>query len=386
MSLRQLKTISERRKYLEEKLKLKLSATAIFPQGLNDAQYKNCENMIGCTQVPLGIAGPLKITGNYAKGNYYLPLSTTEGALVASVNRGCKAVTLSGGVTAFCLDVGITRGAVFKTGNIKQSVSLQKFLEENISLLKKKASSTSSHLQLIGLKIKIVGKFVFVRFNFDSQEAMGMNMATIAADKLVRIISEKTQNRCLSLAANFDIDKKPSYLNFLEGRGRQVMAEAIITESVVRQVLKTSPQKIDEVAKVKCYLGSIVAGSLGFNAHYANIIAALFISTGQDVAHVAEGSIGITSTEIVDSNLYISVSLPDLPLGTVGGGTLLPSQQESLKILKVTKGVKGEKSRALAEIIAAAVLAGELSLLSALSVGSLSESHQKFARAKIKQG
>lgn len=359
---------------------MNFSAISVYPKNLDNAQHKNCENMIGATQIPLGIAGPLKVSGNYTEGSFFLPLATTEGALVASVNRGCKAATLSGGVRSFCQDVGITRGSVFKTPGLKDSFILKKFLQDNFSRLKKLAAATSSHLQLIALQTKIVGNLLYIRFSYDSQEAMGMNMVTIATDKLVQFISLKTGNLCLSVAANFDVDKKPSYLNFIEGRGRQVWAEAVISAPIIRDVLKTSASKIDEVVRLKCYLGSIISGSLGFNAHFANILSALFIALGQDVAHVAEGSIGLTTTEIVNNNLYISVYLPDLPLGTIGGGTSLPAQQEALRILNVTAGEKGEKARKLAEIVGAAVLAGELSLLSALSVGQLASSHMKLAR------
>ena len=380
MSLRQLKTVKDRRKYLENKLNLKLDAISAYPLNLDIAQINNCENMIGAISVPLGIAGPLKVNGNYARGEFYIPLATSEGTLVASVNRGCKAISLSGGATAICQDVGITRGSVFMTTGIKSSLKLKIWIENNFQDLKKIASSSSSHLELLGIKNKIVGNYLFVRFSFDTKEAMGMNMASIAADLLVSFIREKTKIYCLSLAGNFDNDKKASYLNFLEGRGRSVFAEVILPESIVKSVLNSTPEKVHQVVKAKCFLGSMISGSLGYNAHYANILAATFIALGQDVAHTAEGSIGITSTEIVDRNLYITVYIPDLPLGTVGGGTHLPAQNEALKILNVTDGKKGEKARQLAEIIGSTVLAGEISLLAALAQGELARSHLKFAR------
>jgi len=382
MKLRQLKTIAARRTSLEQKLKLKFSSLSVYPQALADAQTKNCENMIGATSIPLGIAGPLKVNGSLAKGSFYLPLATTEAALVASVNRGCKAVTESGGATAVCQDVGISRGSVFKTSGIKQSISLKLWMEKNLPELQKIAKSLSSHLHLLNIKIKVIANLVFVRFSFDTMEAMGMNMATFAADRLTHFVTDNTGINCLSLAANFDNDKKPSYLNFLEGRGRSVIAEVLLPASLVSSILKTTPAKLYEVSEAKCHLGSMLSGSLAFNAHYANVLSALFIALGQDVAHVAEGSVGITSTEIVESNLYISVFLPDLPLGTVGGGTGLPSQQEALRILNLVGSKTGEQSKKLAEIVGAGVLAGEISLLAALAEGSLAKAHRLLTQKK----
>ena len=335
MKLRELKTVSERRKFLENLLGQKFTAISDYPPGLDIAQNKNCENMIGAVSLPLGIAGPLKVSGNYAKGSYYLPLATTEGALVASVNRGAKAVTESGGVKSFCHDVGITRGSVFETGGLKESFELESWIVKNHKSLKSIARETSSHLELLKLKTKVLGIYLYVRFSFDTKEAMGMNMATYAADKIASYIFHKKTITCISIAANFDNDKKPSYLNFIEGRGRSIQAECLLPTSVVRDVLHTTPDAISKVAKAKCYLGSMLSGSLGYNAHYANILSAAFIALGQDPAHVAEGSVGITTTEIVNHNLYFAVFLPDLPVGTVGGGTALPAQNETLKILNL---------------------------------------------------
>lgn len=380
MSLREIKTIKERRKFIMKKTGQNLEAIGIYPGKLEEAQWRNCENMIGCVQIPLGIAGPLKLEGNYAKGEYYIPLATTEGALVASVNRGCKAITLSGGANVISENVGITRGSVFNTQNLKEGWQLKTWLEENLRKLAKEAEETSSHLSLTNIWTNILGRNVFVRFSFDTTDAMGMNMVTIAAEKISQLIEKETGSACLSLAGNFDIDKKPAWLNFILGRGRKVWAEAILDKKIVSGVLKTTPEKIHEVAVKKCLLGSALSGSLGFNAHFANIIAAIFIACGQDPAHTVEGSLGITSTEIIDEGLYISVYLPDLVVGTVGGGTLLPSQKEALSILGVLDGVKGVKTDRFVQIIGGAVLSGELSLLASLAQGTLASSHQKLAR------
>lgn len=380
MSIRSLKTIKGRREFLKKILKLDLETIGSFTKGLEKAQFTNCENMIGATQIPLGVAGPLSISGQFVKGDFYIPLATTEAALVASVNRGCKAVTASGGATIVVENVGVTRGPVFKTSGISASLRFKKWLDEYFTHLQKIAAKTSRHLTLKRLGARIVGKNVYVRFYFDTSEAMGMNMVTIATDAMAKFIQSKTRIRCISVAGNFDIDKKPAWLNFISGRGKRVWAEVVLPQQIIKKVLKTTADKIYEVWLSKCMLGSIMAGALGFNAHFTNIIAAIFMATGQDVAHAVEGSLGITTTEIVGSSLYISIYLPDLLVGTVGGGTKLPSQKEALSIM----GITGEKesSLKLAEVIGAAVLAGEISLLAALAEGSLASSHKLLARGE----
>lgn len=380
MNIRDLPTIEKRRKFLKKTLNCELKNIACFPKDLDKAQYKNCENMIGAVQVPLGIAGPLKIFGEIAKGDYYLPLATTEGALVASVNRGCKAVTLSGGTKVFSENAGMTRGSVFQTKGLEEATQLKKWFSSHFNDIYHLSGETSSHLQLKDIEVAILGRSVFVRFSFFTMDAMGMNMVTIATDIIARFAAKETGSRCVALAGNFDVDKKPAWLNFIRGRGRKVWAEAVLPEKIIAEVLKTTPEKIHEVVVNKCYLGSIISGSLGFNAHFANVIAAIFIACGQDAAHTVEGSLGVTTTDIIDGKLYISVYLPDLPVGTVGGGTNLPTQREALGILGLGEGKKGEDAWAFAEIIAGAVLAGEISLLASLSDGSLAQAHQRLAR------
>lgn len=381
-SLRSFTTVKERRGYIQTAKELRLDAIGVYPTGLEEAKSRNCENMIGATSVPLGIAGPLVIAGEHAKGRYFLPLATTEAALVASVNRGCKAIALSGGANVTTVYTGITRGCLFKTKGIRESFLLKNWLETHMPELSTASAKTSSHLKLLGIRVKIVGKNVYVRFSYDTQDAMGMNMVTMATDAAAQFIKGKTGCSLISIAANFDIDKKPAFLNFILGRGREVWAEAVLEKSVVHEVLKTTPEKMDQVAREKCLLGSAVSGSLGYNAQYANVIAALFIATGQDAAHTVEGSLGITTTEITDSKLYISVYLPSVILGTVGGGTSLPSQKEALSILGIAGGGGGKHAAAFAEIVAGAVLAGEISLLASLAADTLASSHCRLARGE----
>lgn len=375
--------IEERRKIIEKELLIKLPNIGYYSLNPGEVKNRNCENMVGVMQIPLGIAGPIKIKNEKFKvKNYYLPLATTEGALVASVNRGCKAVTLSGGVNVFTENIGITRGPVFKTKSLKESFDFKSWLRSNFLNLKKEAEKNSKHLSLKNLDTQILGTNVYVRFYFDTSEAMGMNMATVATQNVVDYIEKKTGITCLSLTGNFCVDKKPSWLNFILGRGERVWAEAVIKKEIVKEVLKTTSEEIIEVIKNKCWLGSIISGSLGFNAHFANIIAAIFLATGQDLAHVTEGSIGITTGEVTkNGDLYFSIYLPDLIIGIVGGGTGLATQKEALEILGI-KAKNGEGKDEFAKVIAGAVLAGELSLLAALSSGDLVKAHENLGRGR----
>lgn len=376
MKLRDYKSVKERREALEKELGFALKNIGSFSLDESVAGSRNCENMIGAAQIPLGIAGPLKFKNLKSKvKSSYLPLATTEGALVASINRGCKAITESGGAVVDSYRVGATRGPVLKVKNLAENDKLNSFLDKNFNELALVAEKTSHHLKLKKIFTRGFGRYRFIRFVFDTEEAMGMNMATIATNSLVSFIESKTEARCVSVAGNYDVDKKPAWLNVIEGRGMKVWAEAIIPEKVLKETLKTTAQKIYDVWLSKCLLGSAVSGSMGFNAHFANVAAALFLATGQDPAHVVEAATGLTTCEVEDNkSLYISIYLPDLMVGTVGGGTKLATQAEALSIL----GVKNSED--FSELVAAAVLAGELSLLASLAEGSLARAHQKLGR------
>ncbi len=373
MNIRDFTTAKERRKALEKELSVDLKNIGSFSFDESIVSAKNCENMIGAVQVPIGIAGPLRIKSR----DYYIPLATTEGALVASINRGCKAITESGGAIVDSHRVGATRGPVFKVKNLVESDRLYRFLKERLKDLQNVASQTSHHIKLEKLMTRGVGRYRFVRFVFDCQDAMGMNMATIASQALVAYIEQETGVTCLALAGNFDIDKKPAWLNFIENRGTKAWAEVTVPERVLKNVLKTTAQKVYDVWLAKCMIGSAISGSMGFNAQFANVTAAVFLATGQDVGHVGEASMGITTAEIIGGeDLYMNVCLPDLMVGTVGGGTGLSTQKEALAIIGV------DTSQKLAEVIAGAVLAGELSLLSSLEEGTLSRAHRRLGRGE----
>ncbi len=374
-----------RRRFIERKIGSQLPSLASTIIDFDEIVGRNIENPIGAVQVPVGIIGPLKINGEYAEGEFYVPLATTEGALVASVSRGAKAITLSGGAKARILYDGMTRAPLLWTSSVEEALRLVEWVKQNFNEIKAVAESTTRHGKLVDIKPYITGNNVWLRFIYTTGDAMGMNMATIATDKACNYIEENFPGtvKCLALSGNMCVDKKPAIINMLEGRGKIVVAEAVIPRRITLKVLKAEPELIHDINTRKNLLGSARAGAIAYNAHFANIIAAIFIATGQDVAQVVESSMGYTWTEITSNgDLYISVTLPSLEVGTVGGGTRLPTQREALRILGVEGGgdPPGTNARKFAEIIAATVLAGELNLLAALAARQLARAHMNLGR------
>lgn len=374
-----------RRAALEKMTGVRLQDMAHYSMDIETASRRNCENMIGIAQVPVGIAGPLVVRGKHTNGNVFVPLATTEGALVASVNRGCAAIRAAGGAQVFVEDAGMTRAPVFRTESMAQTQEFLAWIRAHEPDIKELAQSTSRHLELLDIKPFAFGTSVWLRFRFSSGDAMGMNMATIAAERVCRkLIVPRTGVECIALSGNYCVDKKPSAINWQEGRGKRLHAEVVLEHEVLRDVLKTNSAALAEVCYRKNLLGSIAAGSMGFNAHFANVVAAFFIATGQDVAHVVGGSLGITNIEARGDDAYMSVFLPDIPLGAVGGGTSLGTQNEALRMLDIIPDPEkpGAAVTRLGEILAGAVLAGELSLMAAFTSNDLARAHQRLARGK----
>ncbi|KTG09189.1 3-hydroxy-3-methylglutaryl-CoA reductase [Haloprofundus marisrubri] len=340
------------------------------------------ENMVGAAQIPMGVVGPVTIDGAAVSGEKYLPLATTEGALLASVNRGLSVVDTAGGARARVTKSGMTRGPVFRVADIVEAEALVSWVRDNESALKQAAEETTSHGELLDVTPYVVGNSVFLRFRYDTKDAMGMNMATIATQAACDVVEEETTASLVALSGNLCTDKKPAAINAVEGRGRSVTADVTIPRETVEEKLHTTPEAIAEINTRKNLVGSAKAGSLGFNAHVANVVAAMFLATGQDAAQVVEGSNAITTAEVQDGDLYVSVSLASLEVGTVGGGTKLPTQAEGLDVLGVRGGgdPAGANADALAEAIAVGSLAGELSLLAALGSRHLSSAHEELGR------
>jgi len=372
-----------RRRLVAETADADVDALGEYAFDAADAHGSNIENMIGAVQVPMGVAGPVEIDGGALSGERHLPLATTEGALVASINRGCSVVTDAGGATARVTKSGMTRAPVFRVRDVAEAEALVEWVRDSEDVLREAAESTTSHGELLDVTPYVVGNNVFLRFRYDTKDAMGMNMATIATREACDRIEDETDASLVALSGNLCSDKKPAAVNAVEGRGRSVTADVEVPREIVEDRLHTTPEAVAEINTRKNLVGSAKAGSLGFNAHVANAVAAMFLATGQDEAQVVEGANAITTAETTtDGDLYASVSIASLEVGTVGGGTTLPTQAAGLDILGVRGGgdPAGSNGDALAEAIAVCALAGELSLLAALGSRHLSSAHADLGR------
>jgi len=374
-----------RRAFLENDRAVDLDHIAAYTFDTEAVAKKNIENLIGAVQIPLGIAGEIKIDGEYASGNYYLPLATTEGALVASVNRGCSIITKSGGAKVCVFKNMMTRAPVFKFDNLKETKTFYDWilLPETFDKLKAAADATTHFGELLEIQPFVSGNNVHLRLGFDTKDAMGMNMITIASEAITKIIADEKGVPCVSLSGNMCTDKKPTAINAILGRGKTVIAEARLSASFIEETLKCTAESMFDVNYRKNFIGSMRAGALGFNAHAANIVAAVFLACGQDPAHVVEGSLCVTEMDLAENgDLICSVTMPAIEVGTVGGGTSIATQQECLKLLGVAGAgaVPGENALKLSEIVAASVLAGEISLIAAQAAGHLARAHAQLGR------
>ncbi|MBZ0100115.1 MAG: hydroxymethylglutaryl-CoA reductase [Taibaiella sp.] len=342
--------------------------------------YKgNVENFIGLTQVPTGITGPLYINGTVAQGDYYIPMATTEGALVASYNRGARATRLCGGVTSVCTTEGVQRTPLWKFDSLVDVGQFIFWLLNQMDVLKGIVSEHSRYARLEELKLNMEGNHVLSIFEFTCGEAAGQNMITICTDAICKYVVEHSpvKPRKWYVESNYSGDKKATAVSFSTVRGKKVTSEAVVYRNVVKEVLKSTPEDI-----AAYWQSSVVAasqsGSIGLQGHVANGLTALFMACGQDVASVSEAYVGITRMEVNDNgDLYVTVTLPSLVVGTVGGGTALPTQRECLEILQCTG--KGS-ARKFAEICGAVALTGELSIAAALASGQFSSAHKLYRR------
>ncbi len=374
-----LDRVQERRDRIEKELGVALDYVAVRSEQIGTADEKNCEQMFGAIPVPVGLAGPLPITFSSGEmGEVYLPLATTEGALVASINRGCKAIREAGGVRVSSEHVGITRSIAFE---VKDGEGVSREIRAFESVWKKIAEATSSHLKILSYEIDIKDKVLFLTIAADTDEAMGMNMVTIAAQEVGEYLSKELNIRMLTVAGNVDSDKKPSMRTKMHGRGHRVHAEATIPETIIRSVLKSDSDALLKTARAKLEIGSEIAGALGSNLHVANTIMSLYLATGQDVAHVVEGSLADTIIKKIPDGIRISVELPAVLVGVRGGGINLPAQKQCLDLVLKSK-TKLRPSAQLAETIGAAALAGEISLLAAQSTHTLAQAHRTLGRGK----
>jgi hydroxymethylglutaryl-CoA reductase (NADPH) len=337
----------------------------------------NIENLIGFCQVPVGVIGPLRINGLHAHGDFFVPMATTEGALVASYNRGAYVISQAGGASALCLTESVSRAPCFLFHSLAETCLFLSWIYDQYDTFHDCVSATTSHGQLIDMKTSVNGPAVYLIFDYTTGDAAGQNMVTVATEAICQKIIAETpvSPHTWYLEGNLSGDKKASMLSFLGARGKKVVAEALLPEKIIRKFLHSSPAAMARYCKMST-LGGIQSGCIGVQGHFANALAGLFIACGQDAACVSEAAIGITDMEVTANNdLHVSVSLPNLTVGTVGGGTHLPTAKECLAMMDCY----GEgKARKFAEICAVTAMAGEISIIAALAAGDFGQAHATY--------
>ena len=373
--------IKKRQKFVEEFAGAKLNHVTHYSFDPHVTKG-NIENFTGTAQVPIGLAGPIHVNGEYAQGDFLVPLATTEGTLVASYNRGIKALNLSGGVRCAIMADAMQRAPVFVFNDAASARDFTFWVEENIDKVREEAEATSRVAKLLYIDYYLANKFAYLRFNFSTGDAAGQNMvgrATFAACSWI-LDSYRTDEKGIQkfyLESNFATDKKASQVNIMRTRGKRVTAEAVVKKDVLNQYMRVDTEQLLYHYGV-ANIGSFMSGVNNNGLHSANAITAIFIATGQDVANVSESSAGILYVEgTPEGDLYMSITIPSLIVATYGGGTGLPTQRECLEIM----GCYGKgKVRKFAEIVAATVLAGELSLAAAISALDWVSSHEQYGR------
>jgi hydroxymethylglutaryl-CoA reductase (NADPH) len=338
----------------------------------------NIESFFGVAQVPIGLAGPIKVNGEHAQGEFLVPLATTEGTLVASYNRGIKVLNLSGGVICTVSDDRMQRAPVFVFASAREAREFRNWVQDHMDEIAQAAEATSSVAKLLDIDIFLASRFAYLRFNYETGDAAGQNMVGRATFAACSWMLDNVDNvERFYLESNLATDKKHSQINIMRTRGKRVIAEAVVSRDVLVQHMRVEPESLQYHSQIS-NVGSFLSGANNNGAHSPNGITAMFIATGQDVANVAESSSGILYTELTpDGDLYMSLTIPSLIVATYGGGTGLPTQRECLALMGC---VGRNKVKKLAEIIAGVALAGEISLGSAISSLDWVSSHEKYGR------
>lgn len=369
--------VAERQQFVHDQTQVSLDHVGHASLGL-ESLAGNIENYIGVAQVPIGLAGPLRINGQHAQGDFYIPMATTEGTLVASYSRGMRVLSELGGVKTTVIERYMQRAPVFHFDNAQQACEFGEWAEQNMAGIRAAAEATTSVGKLSHVEQYGVSRMRFLRFNYTTGDAAGQNMcgkATLAACQWIQQNYPKPLRYTLSGA--IDTDKKHSQINTLHSRGARVVAEAVLPKQLMRDVMRVDTRDMFAARQVS-NVGALLAGSVNNGLHAANGLAALFIATGQDAANIAESHAGIVYVDLLENgDLYWSITLPSVIIATYGGGTGLGSQRECLEIMDCYGQGKALK---FAEICAATVLAGELSLASAVLAGDWVESHDRLGR------
>ncbi len=343
----------------------------------------NIENCIGSIKLPLGVAGPLRVNGLFAQGDYLLPLATSEAALVASYHRGAGLISACGGCSAMLLYKALNRAPAFLFRSIIDAGKFVAWAMQEFENFQKIADATSSHGKLVDIGTTVEGNHVYLNFEYTTGDASGQNMVTFATQAVCDFIKRNCPVNIeqIYVEGNLSGDKKASAQAYCSVRGKKVTAEVSISRELLSKFLHATPEQMVKYWMVSA-LGGVLSGTLGVQGHFANGLTALYIATGQDAACVAESAMGITRFEInPDGGLYASVTLPSVMVGTVGGGTGLPSQKACLNMMGLAGSSLGSvNSSALAEVCAGLLLAGELSIIAALATGDFTKAHKKLAR------
>ncbi len=368
--------VAKRRQWIEKKTNSSLPHIGSYSIP-SDEMRGNIENAIGAVQVPVGIAGPLSIRGSYANGVFYVPLATTEGALVRSYERGMVTLTRAGGVTTRVYQDENRVSPVFFLSGIAAAHEFVNELPQLFPRIKEAAESTTRHGKLLRLECHPIGREVAVTFRYYTADAHGMNMIVKATERACRWILDNTRAVNFYLFSGLSSEKRSSGALFNGGKGKKVAAGALLSADLIRTYLHTTAAQLVDLWH-HTVLGHLQANAVGYNAHYANGLAALFIACGQDVANILNSAVGITNFELIDNGqAYVSVTLPSLTVATVGGGTALGTNRECLRIL----GVEGNGGALkLAEIAAATLLAGEISMAAAIASHEFTQAHDKYGR------
>jgi len=367
---------SKRREFVKQKTGVDLEHVgqySVEPEVLKG----NIENFIGVIQMPVGIAGPVRINGEDAQGDFYVPLATTEGTLVASYSRGMRVINECGGVKTTVVEQFMQRAPAFIFNDAREAREFGQWVVDNFDKIKQAAESTTSIGKLIELQHWAVANILYLRFNYTTGDAAGQNMVGKATFVACEWIKQNYPDVHYLLSGNMDTDKKHSHLNMLHSRGKRVIAEIVIKKEVLASIMKVDTRNLARATSL-ANTGAMMAGAAYNGPHSANGIASLFIATGQDEANVVESHAGILSARLLDNDdFYMSVTLPSLIVATYGGGTGLPTQRECLEMMDCYGTGKANK---LAEIVAATVLAGDISLGCAVIAGDWVSSHDKMGR------
>lgn len=365
--------IIKRRNWLENNTNTNLNHTKQYSFEPLDIKA-NIENFIGVSQVPVGITGPIKVNGQEAKGMFYVPFATTEGTLVATYQRGMMAITKAGGAKVVVVKNKLDITPIFECQDIYEAKLFADWVDDHFEEIKTAAEQTTKHGILKKIAIYHLGSNVLLNFQYYTQDAMGLNMVNVATQNACLYIKDQVKNIRFYLRCNLSSDKKVSFFNFINSYGKEVLAEVIIPEKIVKRYLSTTAEEIYRFHQL-VVLGGIQGGMIGNNCHFANGLAAIFIACGQDVAQIVNASIGITILNLTQQgDLYVTLKLPNLIIGTVGGGTRLKTQREALEIMQCYGENKAIK---FSEIVAATLLGGEISILAALTSDAFVNAHIK---------